>query len=134
MNAKVELDKRSELDKKYDKLWNKLCRDAGLNPRQKFIVSKYIRDILGTRMNEVQAATEMAYMLSLIETMKYGTRVGSTRLLKVQDRAREHINEVYGTKCLDANGIYGYDGCGYERLVNRLKSNGVEYDGRVLEE
>lgn len=134
MNAKVELDKRNELDKKYDTMWNKLCRDANLNPKQKFIVSKYIRDLLGTRMNEVQAATEMAYMLAMIETVSFGTRKGSTRLLKVQDRAREHINETYGSKSFDANGIYGYDGCGYERLVNRLESKGIEYDGRVLEE
>ena len=131
MNAKVELDKRNELDKKYDIMWNKLCRDANLNPRQKFIVSKYIRDILGTRMNEVQAATEMAYILAMIETMNFGTRKGSTRILKVQDRAREHINETYGSKSFDANGVYGYDGCGYERLVSRLESKGVEYDGKL---
>ena len=134
MKAKVELDKRNELDRKYDTMWNKLCRDANLNPRQKFIVSKYIRDLLGTRMNEVQASTEMAYMLALIETMNFGTRVGSTRLLKVQDRAREHIHETYGSKSFDANGVFGYDGCGYERLVSRLESKGVEYDGRVLED
>lgn len=134
MNAKVELDKRNELDKKYDTMWNKLCRDASLNPKQRFIVSKYIRDLLGTRMNEVQAATEMAYMLAMIETVSFGTRKGSTRLLKVQDRAREHINESYGSKSFDANGVFGYDGCGYERLVNRLESKGIEYDGRVLEE
>lgn len=131
MNAKVELDKRNELDKKYDIMWNKLCRDANLNPRQKFIVSKYIRDLLGTRMNEVQAATEMAYILAMIETVNFGTRKGSTRILKVQDRAREHINETYGSKGLDANGVYGYDGCGYERLVHRLESKGVEYDGKL---
>jgi hypothetical protein len=134
MKARVELDKRNELDKKYDAMWNKLCRDANLNPRQKFIVSKYIRDILGTRMNEVQAATEMAYMLALIEVENCGTRKGSTRLLNVQDRARQHIHEAYGSKSVDANGVFGYDGCGYERLVNRLVSKGVEYDGKVLEE
>lgn len=134
MKAKVTLDKRNELDKKYDMMWNKLCREANLNPRQKYVVQKYIRDILGTKMNEVQAATEMAYMLGMIETVNFGTKKGSTRLLKVQDRAREHINETYGSKSFDANGIYGYDGCGYERLVNRLKSKGVEYDGKVLEE
>lgn len=134
MKAKVELDKRNELDKKYDMMWNKLCREAGLNPKQKFVVSKYVREILGTRMNEVQAATEMAYMLSLIEIENFGTRRGSNRLLRVQDRARQHIDETYGSKSVDANGIFGYDGCGYERLVNRLKSKGMEYDGRVLEE
>lgn len=133
MNAKVTLDKRNELDKRYDMMWNKLCRDANLNPRQKFIVQKYVRDLIGTRMNEVQASTEMAYMLSLIETMGFGTRIGSTRLYKVQNRAREHIHEAYGNKCIDANGVIGYDGCGYERLVNRLESKGVEYNGKVLE-
>lgn len=134
MKAKVVLDKRNALDKKFDTMWNKLCRDAALNPKQKFIVSKYVRDLLGARMNEVNAATEMAYLLALVETMGFGARKGSTRLLKVQDRAREHINETYGAKGLDANGVYGYDGCGYERLVNRLESKGIEYDGRVLEE
>lgn len=131
MKVKVELDKRSELDKKYDTMWNKLCRDANLNPKQSHIVSKYLREILGTRMNEVQAATEMSYMLALIETMHFGTKVGSTRLLKVQDRAREHINECYGSKSFDANGVFGYDGCGFERLVNRLKDKGIEYDGKL---
>lgn len=134
MKAKVVLDKRNQLDKKYDTMWNKLCHDANLNPRQKYIVQKYVRELLGTRMNEVQAATEMAYMLAMIETMSFGTRKGSTRLLKVQDRAREHINETYGNKSIDANGVFGYDGCGYERLVSRLESKGIEYDGRVLEE
>jgi hypothetical protein len=133
MNAKVTLDKRNELDKRYDNMWNKLCRDANLNPRQKFIVQKYVRDLLGTRMNEVQAATEMAYMLALIESESYGTRIGSTRLLRVQNRAREHINEAYGAKSMDANGDWGYDGCGYERLVSHLESKGIEYDGKVLE-
>ena len=133
MNAKVELDKRNELDKKYDMMWNKLCREANLNPRQKYIVRKYVHDLLGTRMNEVQAATEMAYMLGMIEIENFGTRKGSTRLLRVQDRAREHINKAYGAKSIDANGDIGYDGCGYERLVRKLESKGVEYDGKVLE-
>lgn len=134
MKVKVTSDKRNELDKKYDTMWNKLCHDAALNPRQRYIVTKFVRELLGTRMNEVMAATEMAYMLALVEIMQFGTRKGSTRLLKVQDRAREHINETYGTKCIDANGNLCYDGCGYEKLVNRLERTGIEYDGRVLEE
>ena len=133
MNAKVTLDKRNELDKKYDTMWNKFYKDANLNPKQKIVVQKFVRDLLGTRMNEVQASTEMAYMLALIEVERFGTRHGATRLLRVQDRAREHINEVYGNKCIDANGAIVYDGCGYERLVRRLESKGIEYDGRVLE-
>ncbi len=134
MKVKVVLDKRNELDKKYDTMWNKLCNEANLNKKQQFIVSKYVRELLGTRMNEVQAATEMAYMLALIEVASFGTRHGSNRLLRVQNRARDHINETYGSKSFDANGVFGYDGCGYERLVSRLKSKGVEYDGKVLEE
>lgn len=134
MNAKVTTDNRTELDKTYDKLWNKLCRDANLNARQKWIVQTYIRKILSTRMNEVQAATEMGYMLALIESESFGTRVGSTRLLRVQEKARQHMQECYGAKCYDGNGVLGYDGCGYERLVNRLESCGVEYDGTVLKD
>ena len=35
MKVKVIKDKRSEIDKKYDEMWNKLIRDANLNSRQR---------------------------------------------------------------------------------------------------
>ena len=69
--------------------WDKLCRKAGLSPKQKVLVSEYI----DAQIKEAQAATEMAFTLALIETEHFGTRLGSTRLQRVKERAKEHLNE-----------------------------------------
>lgn len=69
--------------------WNKLCRKAGLSPKQKILVSEYI----DSQIKEAQAASEMAFSLALIEGERYGTRHGSTRLQRVKERARQILNE-----------------------------------------
>lgn len=69
--------------------WDKLCRKAGLTPKQKVLVSEYIN----AQVEEAQSATEMAFSLALIESEHFGTRLGSTRLQRVKERARQHLNE-----------------------------------------
>lgn len=69
--------------------WDKLCRKAGLSPKQKVLVSEYIE----TQKEEAQAATEMAFSLALIESEHFGTRHGSTRLQRVKERAKEILND-----------------------------------------
>lgn len=69
--------------------WDKLCRKAGLNPKQKVLVSEYIE----AQIEETRAASEMAFSLALIESEHFGTRLGSTRLQRVKERAKEILNE-----------------------------------------
>lgn len=69
--------------------WDKLCRKAGLSPKQKVLVSEYI----DSQIKEAQAASEMAFSLALIESEHFGTRLGSTRLQRVKERARQILNE-----------------------------------------
>lgn len=69
--------------------WDKLCRKAGLSPKQKVLVSEYI----DSQIKEAQAATEMAFSLALIESEHFGTRLGSTRLQRVKERAKEILND-----------------------------------------
>ena len=69
--------------------WEKLCRKAGLNPKQKVLVSEYIE----AQKKEAQAETEMAFSLALIEGEHFGTRLGSTRLQRVKERAKEILDD-----------------------------------------
>lgn len=69
--------------------WDKLCRKAGLSPKQKVLMSEYI----DSQIKEAQAASEMAFSLALIEGEHYGTRNGSTRLQRVKERARQILSE-----------------------------------------
>ena len=133
MKAKVNLDKRNEVDKMWDDMYNKMVRTANLSPKQSMIVSKYLREIIGLRIHEVEAAVEMSYLVALIEGEKYGTDVkrGATRLIRVQAKAVEVRNKAYGYECIDANGCIVYDGCGLEHLQLRLKNHGVEYQTKL---
>lgn len=130
MDAIVQLDKRSELDKKYDKMWNKLCNQAKLTARQSTIVSYYLRELLSLRIHEVECARDMGWLASLIEGEGFGTdqKRGAVKLMRSQQLAADICNEAYGKECVNANGRIEYDGCGLERLQARLKSHGVEYD------
>lgn len=69
--------------------WEKLCRKAGLSPKQKVLVSEYI----DSQIKEAQAETEMAFSLALIESEHFGTRLGSTRLQRVKERAKQILSE-----------------------------------------
>ena len=131
MKARVNLDKRSDADKKWDKLWNDLVRQAKLSPVQSNLVARYLRQIITLRINEIESAVDMGWLLALIESENFGTDVskGATRLLRVQKHAAEVRNEAYGKGCVNANGVYDeYDGCGLEHLQVRLARYGVEYD------
>lgn len=131
MKAIVNMDKRSEVDKKYDAMYNKMVRDARLNPVQASVVSRYLRELIGLRMNEIQSAVDMSWLLALIESENFGTDVskGAKRLLRAQAHAADVRNEAYGKGCINANGVYDeYDGCGLEHLKVRLARYGVEYD------
>lgn len=129
MKAKVNLDKRHDLDKKYDVLFNKMVRDANLNPRQKYIVQEYLRSIIGEKIREVENAMNMGFWLGLIELEHFGCNKRATRLPRLQNRVNEIVSQAYGKCCVDANGSYlDYDGCGIERLRNKLESLGLEVE------
>jgi hypothetical protein len=131
MKAIIERDKRCEIDKKFDNLWNKLCREAKLSQMQSMTVAKYLRDIMAMRLHEIESARDMGWLIALIEGEKFGTDVkrGAKRLVRAQKNCVNAINEAYGHGCIDANGFWqSYDGVGIERLKNRLKNYGVDYD------
>ncbi len=133
MKAKVNLDKRNVVDKIWDDMYNKMVRTANLSPKQSMIVSKYLREIIGLRIHEIEAAVEMSYMLALIEGERFGTDVkrGASRLIRVQNNAVDIRNKAYGYECLDANGCIVYDGCGLGHLQTSLAHRGVEYQTKL---
>ena len=135
MKAKVNLDNRTKVDKKWDDMYNKMVRSANLSPRQSMIVSHYLREIIGLRIHEVEAACDMAYLIALIEGEKFGTDVnrGAKRLIRVQQNAVDARNKAYGNECIDANGRIAYDGCGLAHLKIRLARYGVEYETKLDE-
>lgn len=130
MKAIVNLDKRNEFDKKWDKMWNDLVRNAKLTPIQSTLVGRYLRELMGMRIHEVESAVDMGWLIALIEGENYGTDVkrGAVKLLRVQQNAVNARNEAYGKDCINANGVIEYDGCGIEHLKARLSRYGVEYD------
>ncbi len=135
MKVKVSADRRSEIDKRFDSVYNKMVRDAHLSPKQEHIVSTYLHKIMQMRINEIEAAVEMAYLIALIESEHFGTdtkRGHAKKLYRTQAYAAEVINEAFGHACIDSAGFWNsYDGCGVERLKIRLQRNGVDYDAKV---
>lgn len=135
MKANVNLDKRGKAMRMYDEMLNAMKRDAGLTPKQFAVVGRYIRKVIGLRIHEIEAAVEMSYLIALIESEKFGTAAGSTRIPRVQAKAVEARNEAYGHTCIDANGnIDTYDGCGLEHLQIRLARHGVDYVTKLEED
>jgi hypothetical protein len=95
------------------------------------IVATYLHKIMHMRINEIESAIEMGYLVALIESEHFGTdpKKGAKRLFRVQSCAAEAINEAYGHSCIDSAGFWNsYDGCGLERLQGRLANLGVEYE------
>lgn len=128
MKAKVELDRRTESDKKYDQMFNTMVRKANLNPRQSFVVREYLRNIVGERIRECENAMNMGFWIGLIELHNFGHNKRATRLPRLQDYVRDVVNEAYGKECIDANGcLVDYDGCGIQHLKVRLQRHGVEF-------
>ena len=134
MKAKVCLDKRADIDKKYDVLFERMVRDAALSPKQRYIVSAYLHNIIGDKIHEVENAMDMAFWLGLIELYQFGHNKRATRLIRLQKYVRDLLNEAYGHDCINANGEIEYDGCGYIRLENRLKNYGIQFVDRTGEE
>ena len=119
MRVKIEKDRRSDVDKAFDKIYNKMVRDARLTPRQENIVAAYLQKIMLMRMHEIESCVEMSWMLSAIENDRCGTdpKKGATRLVKLQNGAAQIREEAYGHGCMDAHGFWNsYDGCGLEHL------------------
>ena len=133
MKVKVKADNRSEIDKRFDSIYNKMVRDAHLSPKQENIVATYLHKIMQMRINEVEAATEMSYLIALIESEHYGTdKKRAKKLPRVQAYAVDVINEAFGHSCIDSAGFWNsYDGCGVERLKVRLERNGIQYDLKI---
>lgn len=137
MKVKVEKDRRSEVDKVFDAMYNKMVRAAKLSPMQENIVATYMRKIMGMRLHEIESVIDMSWLIALIESEGFGTdpKRGATRLLRAQRTAVDVRNEAYGHECADAHGFWhSYDGCGVEHLQTRLKRYGCEYDPRIDEE
>lgn len=131
MKAIVKLDKRGDIDRAFDDMWNKMCKSAKLNYSQSMIVAQYLRDIMTRRIHEIESAVDMGWLIALIEGEKFGTDVkrGATRLMRAHQNAVNARNEGYGKGCVNANGVWDkYDGCGLEHLKVRLARYGVEYD------
>ena len=126
MKRKIDLDRRSESDKKYDRMFDRMVRDATLSPKQKHIVSKYLEAIIGANIKEVENAMDLSYTIGLIEVEKFGHNNRATRLPRLQKYVRGVLNEAYGQDCVDANGCIHYDGCGIGHLEVRLSRHGVE--------
>lgn len=127
MKAKVNLDKRDELEKKYDLMFNTMVRKANLNPKQRIIVFGYLRNIIGERIREVENAMNMGFWLGLIELEHFGCNKRAIKLPRLQNYVRDVVNDAYGKECIDANGCIAYDGCGIERLKYKLHALGVEF-------
>jgi hypothetical protein len=137
MKVKVERDRRSDVDKAFDKIYNKMVHDAKLTPRQENIVSAYMKKIMLMRMHEIESIVDMSWMIHMIEDEGWGTdpSKGATRLLRSQTGAAAIREEAYGHECTDAHGFWNsYDGCGLEHLQTRLKRYGCEYNTRIEED
>ena len=131
MKAIINTDKRNDIDRKFDMMYNGMVAKAKLTPKQSQSVSRYLREIMGMRLHEIESARDMGWLSALIESEKFGTdtKRGATRLVRVQQKCVDIINEAYGHECIDANGYWqSYDGCGLEHLQQRLLRHGVEYD------
>lgn len=134
MKAIIKTDRRSDIDRKFDMMYNGMVTKAKLTPKQSQVVAKYLREIMAMRLHEIESARDMGWLLALIESEKFGTDVkrGATRLLRVQQKMADIVNEAYGHECIDANGYWqSYDGCGLEHLQQRLARHGVEYDTAI---
>lgn len=134
MKVKVSADRRSEIDKRFDSVYNKMVRDAHLSPKQENIVATYLHKIMNMRVTEIEAAVEMGYLIALVESEHFGTdfKRGATRLTRTQAYAAEVINEAFGHSCIDSAGFWNsYDGCGIERLKLRLERLGLEYEPSI---
>ncbi len=134
MKAIIDKDKRTDIDRKFDDMWNKLCRDAKLTAKQSQILAKYLRDIMAMRLHEIESACDMSWLLALIEGEGFGTDVnrGAKRLIRVQQKCADVRNEAYGHSYIDANGFWqSYDGFGIERLKLKLLQYGVEYETNI---
>ena len=128
MKAKVVLDRRNDLDKKYDQMFNKMVKDANLSPKQKMVVSAYLKCILNEKIQEVENAMDMGYCIGLIEVEKFGCNKRATRLPRLRKYVREVVNKAYDHETIDANGVWNkYDGCGIERMEMYLAKHGVEF-------
>ena len=127
MKAKVKLDRREEQDKRYDMLFEKMARDANLNPRQRYIVQEYLRGIIHEKIQEVEDAMSIGFWIGLIEEFGFGCNERATRLPRLHKYVREVLNTAYDRDCIDANGVIDYDGCGLIRLKNRLRTHGVKF-------
>ena len=126
MRSKDCIDNRPQSDKKYDRMFDKMVRDAALSPKQRYIVSKYLEAIIGENVKEVENAMDMGYAIGLIETEGFGHNSRATRLPRLQKYVRGVLSEAYGNDCVDANGRIHYDGCGIGHLEVRLSRHGVE--------
>jgi hypothetical protein len=73
MKVLAKADNRSEIDKRYDTIYNKMVRDARLTPLQENIVATYLHKIMQMRIHEIEGVVEMAYLIALIESEHYGT-------------------------------------------------------------
>jgi hypothetical protein len=134
MKVLAKADNRSEIDKRYDTIYNKMVRDARLTPLQENIVATYLHKIMQMRIHEIEGVVEMAYLIALIESEHYGTDPKrSSRIHRVQACATEAINEAYGHSCIDSAGFWcSYDGCGYERMLSHLHRLGLEYENKLI--
>lgn len=90
MNAIVQKDKRCDIDKRYDKMWNDLCRNAKLTARQSTLVSFYLRELLTLRIHEVESARDTNCLTCLAHAL---TAKGYRKASEVVDEIKNSILE-----------------------------------------
>lgn len=130
----ITKDNRSEIDKKYDGMYNAMVKKANLSPKQSQVVARYLREIMKMRICEIESSVDMAWLIALIESEGYGTdeRRGATKLKRVQTACVKVRNEAYSQEFIDGNGIWhSTDGFGMLHLKSRLKNYGIEYETGV---
>lgn len=134
MKVRFNRDNRTSFDRQYDDLWNKLCREAQLTPRQMNLTAQYLRAIIAQRIVEVEGAVDMSWLIALIERENYGTDVkrGAKKLMRDQQYACDVRNKAFSNDYVDGNGTWhDYDNCGSEHLKVRLSRYGIEYDTKL---
>lgn len=134
MRVRVKADLRNDIDRKFDMMYNAMVAKAKLTPKQSQVVARYLREIMGMRLHEIESARDMGWLAALVESEGFGTNAkrGATRLIRVQQKCVDIINEAFGHNCIDANGYWqSYDGCGLEHLQQKLQRLGIEYNTAI---
>lgn len=80
MKAIINTDKRNDIDRKFDMMFNGMVAKAKLTPKQSQIVSRYLREIMGMRLVTATAPIMRNIGRNLTRTRKNGTETKSNAI------------------------------------------------------